>query len=283
MTPCGRRGRRGDRGRERAVRRVAGRVHGQARRGRPTAARERELGGRRPHREAAQTDGRGLDRQRLRPGRPVRRRSAHRPGRTHARRTGRPRRRPDARPDRRTAHARGHADQGRVARGRPHVNRRPACATRSPAPSRPPSPTASSRAGSGDLQRAEQWSGFGFSPSGQPCAHPRPRRARPHDAGSPPAGAAQAQRGREAPPGTRLGRARKAFDEADAAFDEARSTEQGLSQEIKRLTKKLAKLQDQLDAARSDIESARSEVTVTRSHRREARSALDRAERDAAD
>jgi hypothetical protein len=135
----------------------------------------------------------------------------------------------------------------------------------------------------GRLQRAEQWSGFGFAPTGAPeltlVQGGRTRTAeRPRRPEKPKRTAAEKRRQERA-----LAAAQKAFDEADAAFDEARGTEQGLSQEIKRLTKKLAKLQDQLDTARSDIETARKDVASTRSKRREARSALDRAERDAAD
>ncbi|MFN2561938.1 MAG: hypothetical protein ABR571_11655 [Jatrophihabitans sp.] len=135
----------------------------------------------------------------------------------------------------------------------------------------------------GRLQRAEQWSGFGFAPTWSPeltlvqggrTRTPEPAR-RPE---KPKRSAADRRRQERA-----LAAAQKAFDEADAASGEARDTEQGLSQEIKRLTKKLAKVQDQLDTARSDIETARKEVASTRSKRREARSALDRAERDAAD
>lgn len=135
----------------------------------------------------------------------------------------------------------------------------------------------------GRLQRAEQWSGFGFAPSGAPeltlVQGGRTRAAeRPRRPEKPTRSAADKRRQERA-----LATAQKAFDEADAAFEEARDAEQALSQEIKRLTKKLAKLQDQLDTARSDVETARKDVASARSKRREARSALDRAERDAAD
>lgn len=135
----------------------------------------------------------------------------------------------------------------------------------------------------GRLQRAEQWSGFGFAPTGAPGltlvqggrtrAPERPRRAE-----KPKRSAADKRRQERA-----LATAQKAFDEADATFDAARGSEQGLTQEIKRLTKKLAKVQEQLDTARSEIETARKDLASARSKRREARSALDRAERDAAD
>jgi outer membrane murein-binding lipoprotein Lpp len=135
----------------------------------------------------------------------------------------------------------------------------------------------------GRLQRAEQWSGFGFAPTGAPeltlVQGGRTRTPeRPQRPEKPKRSAADKRRQERA-----LAAAQKAFDEADAAFDEARGTEQELSQEIKRLTKKLAKLQDQLDTARNDIETARKDAASARSRRREARSALDRAERDAAE
>jgi hypothetical protein len=133
----------------------------------------------------------------------------------------------------------------------------------------------------GRLQRAEQWSGFGFAPTGAPeltlvqggrdRTPDRPRRPE-----KPKRSAAEQRRLDRA-----VAAARKAFDDADAAFEQAHGTEQGLTQDIKRLTKKLAKLQDQLDSARGEIEGARKDVAAARSRRREARSALDRAERDA--
>jgi hypothetical protein len=135
----------------------------------------------------------------------------------------------------------------------------------------------------GRLQRSEQWSGFGFAPTGAPeltlvqggrdRAPERPRRPE-----KPKRSAAEKRRQERA-----LAAAQQEFEEADAAFDEARNTEQQLGQEIKRLTKKLAKLQDQLDTARSEVERARNDVSGARTRRREARSALDRAERAAAD
>jgi hypothetical protein len=135
----------------------------------------------------------------------------------------------------------------------------------------------------GRLQRAEQWSGFGFAAAGAPeltlvqgGRGRAPERSRRPE--KPKRSAADKRRQERA-----LAGAKKAFEDADVAYDEARGTEQGLTQEIKRLTKKLAKLQDQLDSARTDIENARKDVSATRSRRREARSALDRAERDAAE
>jgi hypothetical protein len=150
----------------------------------------------------------------------------------------------------------------------------------------------------GRLQRSEQWSGFGFAPSGAPeltlvqggrgaggrsPARPDDRRSgrsagQPAEKAPPRRTAAEKRRIERA-----LAQARQVFEAAEAAFDEARGSEQDLSQEVRRLTKKLAKLQGQLDTARADLESARKDVASTRSARRDARSALDRAEREAAD
>jgi hypothetical protein len=150
----------------------------------------------------------------------------------------------------------------------------------------------------GRLQRSEQWSGFGFAASGAPeltlvqggrgdrvrsRSQPADEETvegagRPADKAPPKRTAAEKRRVERA-----LARARQDFETAEAAFDEARGSEQDLSQEVRRLTKKLAKLQNQLDIARVDLENARKDVTSTRTARREARSALDRAERAATD
>jgi hypothetical protein len=135
----------------------------------------------------------------------------------------------------------------------------------------------------GRLQRAEQWSGFGFAPTGAPELtlvrggrddSPKPA-AKP---GKPKPSASERRRQERA-----LSSARDAFDVAEVAFDEARTAENDLTQEVRRLTKKLAKLQSQLDDARTQLEQARKDVASSRTKRREARSALDRAEREAGD
>lgn len=138
----------------------------------------------------------------------------------------------------------------------------------------------------GRLARAEHWSGFGFADAGAPeltlvrggrDARERPKAAEEPSAGTPAAAkpsAAERRRQERA-----LKQAREAFEAADSAFDEAKAAEQDLGQQVKRLSKKLAKLQDELDAARDRLEAARKEVGTARGRRREARSALDRAER----
>jgi hypothetical protein len=139
----------------------------------------------------------------------------------------------------------------------------------------------------GRLQRAEQWSGFGFLPTGAPEL--TLVRGGRDDSPSPPAkAAAKPSKPRLTASERRrqervLSSAQDAFEGADIAFADARSAEHDLTQEVRRLTKKLSKLQSQLDDARAQLEQARKDVTTTRTKRREARSALDRAERDAAD
>jgi hypothetical protein len=135
----------------------------------------------------------------------------------------------------------------------------------------------------GRLQRAEQWSGFGFAPSGAPeLTLVRGGRdtppSRPRAPEKPKRSASEKRRQERA-----LASAREAFEAAEAAHDQSREAEKQLSQEIKRLTKKLSKMQSQLDDARSGLESARKDVTSARAKRRETRSALDRAEREAGD
>jgi hypothetical protein len=140
----------------------------------------------------------------------------------------------------------------------------------------------------GMLQRAEQWSGFGFLPSGgapqltvvrggkdQPRKD-QPRKAAKQAPAKPKITAGQKRRLERA-----LATAQRAFEDADAAFDEAQTTERDLTQELKRLAKQLRKLQDRVDDARAELEQARKDVTSTRARRREARSALDKAEREA--
>jgi hypothetical protein len=135
----------------------------------------------------------------------------------------------------------------------------------------------------GTLPRPERWSGFGFLPTGGPelTLVRGGRDDRPATAPKPAAPkitAAEKRRRDRA-----LASARSAFETAEAAFDRAREAEQDLSQQTRRLTKKLSKVQSQLDEARAELETARQDVTSTRAERREARSALDRAEREAGD
>jgi chromosome segregation ATPase len=137
----------------------------------------------------------------------------------------------------------------------------------------------------GRLQRAEQWSGFGFLPSSSPelmlvrggKQDAGKDAAKPAKKAAPKVSAAEKRKKERA-----LAAAQKGFDEADAAFNEATAAERELGQQVKQLSRRLAKLQEQLDDAREQLEQARKEVTAARTTRREARSALDRAERDAA-
>ena len=133
----------------------------------------------------------------------------------------------------------------------------------------------------GRLQRAEQWSGFGFLPNGAPeLTLVRGGRDRPKPAAKKTAAPRKspAQRRREA---RDLARAQSALDGAESAFRDAQASERDLAQRVKQLGKKIAKLQDELDDTREALNAARKDVTSTRTRRREARTALDRAEREA--
>jgi hypothetical protein len=135
----------------------------------------------------------------------------------------------------------------------------------------------------GRLPRAEQWSGFGVLPAVTPDltlvrgGRDKPRTTEPTKA-APKASAAERRKRERA-----LAAAQRAFDAAEAAFGAAQATERDLTQEVRTLSTKLAKLQGQLDDARAQLERARKDTTSARATRREARSALDRAERDAAE
>ncbi len=139
----------------------------------------------------------------------------------------------------------------------------------------------------GRLQRAEQWSGFGFAPTGAPeltlvrggrSHEPARPRAAPPPPAAPKVSASERRRQQRA-----LAAAQKEFAAAESAHEQARDTEKELADEVRRLTKKLSKLQSQLDTARAELEAARQDVTSTRAQRRDTRSALDRAEREARD
>lgn len=151
----------------------------------------------------------------------------------------------------------------------------------------------------GRLQRAEQWSGFGFLPTDGPhlsvVAGGRAQDAEPPGDAEPSkdrksAKAAKAAN-KQAPPKPSpaerrrqqraLAAARDAFEAAERASAQAHADEQQLNQEVRRLGTRLAKLQRDLGNARARLEKARKAATAARAARREARSALDRAERDA--
>jgi hypothetical protein len=135
----------------------------------------------------------------------------------------------------------------------------------------------------GRLQRPEQSYGFGFLPTDAPPRLTVVRGGRddkPAAKKAPPAKprvSAAEKRKRE----RALTAARGAFEKAEKAFDEANQSERGLADQVRQLTKRLAKLQSQLDQARTDLEQARKDTVTTRAQRRDARSALDRAERHA--
>lgn len=133
----------------------------------------------------------------------------------------------------------------------------------------------------GRLVRAEQWSGFGFLPTGAPQltvvrggtqAAPKPKPAAARKS------AAERRKERKA-----VADAQQALDAAERGFEQSQSQERELGQRVKQLTRRLAKLQDELDGAREALEAARKDAAAAKTRRREARSALDRAERAARD
>jgi hypothetical protein len=135
----------------------------------------------------------------------------------------------------------------------------------------------------GRLQRTEQSYGFGFLPSGAPPQltvvrggkDGKPAAKKPAPA-KPKVSAAEKRKRERA-----LANARDAFAKAEKGFDDANRHERTLADQARQLTKKLAKTQTQLDNTRTDLEQARKDTVAARAHRREARSALDRAEREA--
>ena len=133
----------------------------------------------------------------------------------------------------------------------------------------------------GQLQRTEQSYGFGFLPSGTPHltvvrGGKDDKPAAKKTAAAKPKLTAAEKRKRE----RALTNARDAFTKAEAAFDEANQSERALADQVRQLTKKLGRLQTQLDNARADLEQARKDAVIARANRREARSVLDRAERE---
>ena len=130
----------------------------------------------------------------------------------------------------------------------------------------------------GRLQRTEQSYGFGFLPSGTP--HLTVVRGGKDDKPAakktvPKLTAAEKRKLERA-----LTNARDAFAKAEAEFDEANQSERALADQVRQLSKKLGRLQTQLDNARADLEQARKDAVTARANRREARSVLDRAERE---
>lgn len=132
----------------------------------------------------------------------------------------------------------------------------------------------------GRLQRTEQSYGFGFLPTGGPKLtvvrggkedKPAAKKAPPE-----PRLSAAERRKRE----RAVTAARNAFEQAEAAFDDANENERALADQVRQLSKKLARLQSQLDEARADLEQARKDTVTARANRRQARTALDRAERE---
>jgi outer membrane murein-binding lipoprotein Lpp len=130
----------------------------------------------------------------------------------------------------------------------------------------------------GRLNRAVQWSGFGFPAGGPPqlTVVRGGRDGKPANAAKKQPAASPAERRKRK---RELAAAQQAFDTAESAFATARDTEQDLAARVRKLSTKLARVQEELDETRAALEAARKEVGEARTRRRETRSALDRAER----
>ncbi len=148
----------------------------------------------------------------------------------------------------------------------------------------------------GRLIRSETWSGFGVAPltgpaltlvrGGRDASSRRPA-GRKHastpstsdaKATPPPAeprrSAAETRKARRA-----VDKARAAFEEADAALQAAEADERAASDRIREISAQLSELQRELEQRKQDRDRSRRAVKAGRAKRREARSALDRAER----
>ncbi len=135
----------------------------------------------------------------------------------------------------------------------------------------------------GRLERAEHWSGFGFeSGTGPPAltlvrggkgSAPKPPEKEKPAKRVPPAEQRKRQRAVE--------RAQAGFDEADAALTELEEAEQATQELVRRLTGQLSEVQKHLEDEKRHLDDARRQLKRAKTKRREARSALDRALRQA--
>jgi hypothetical protein len=150
----------------------------------------------------------------------------------------------------------------------------------------------------GRLTRSQSWSGFGVAPLSGPAltlvrggrdaarsastsrtkAAPGTRAAstKPTPPAQPRPSAAETRKAKRL-----LDRARAAFDEADAALQEAEQAERTATERIREISTQLSDLQRELEQRKQDRDRSRRAVKAGRAKRREARSALDRAERQA--
>jgi hypothetical protein len=135
----------------------------------------------------------------------------------------------------------------------------------------------------GRLERAEHWSGFGFeSGTGPPALtlvrggkDTAPKKAEGDKAAKrvPPAERRKLQRAVE--------RAQAGFDEADAELTELEEAEHATQELVRRLTGQLSEVQKHLEDEKRHLDDARRQLKRAKTRRREARSALDRALRQA--
>ncbi len=152
----------------------------------------------------------------------------------------------------------------------------------------------------GRLTRSESWSGFGVAPLTGPAltlvrggrdaarsTRPAARRKQAPTTSDPPAApppppaeprrsAAETRKAKRA-----VDKARATFEEADAALQSAEQEERSASERIREISAQLSELQRELEQRKQDRDRSRRAVKAGRTKRREARSALDRAERQA--
>ena len=137
----------------------------------------------------------------------------------------------------------------------------------------------------GRLERAEHWSGFGFESGTGPPALTLVRGGK--DSAPKKARSEKDKPAKRVPPAERrkrqraLERAQAGFDEADAALTELEDAEHATQELVRRLTGQLSEVQKHLEDEKRHLEDARRQLKRAKTKRREARSALDRALRQA--
>ena len=132
----------------------------------------------------------------------------------------------------------------------------------------------------GRLQRSESWSGFGVAPAtGPELTVLKGGRARQPDAPRRVASGKRTRVDKPAKPSKALVAARNALSEAESAAESAADEERSCTKRVDSLNAKLSELEAELNGARKSLEKARTAAKAARARRREAQTALNRAER----
>jgi chromosome segregation ATPase len=156
----------------------------------------------------------------------------------------------------------------------------------------------------GRLHRAEHWSGFGVASGDLPAGSPALRLLRggragqqkagarapaaisPEDAAEKPAKATSAKSAAERKAARdqerALRSAQQAFTKAETELGDARSAEQAARERVRTLSEQLSDVQRRLTEAKAALDERHRAVKAAQTRHREARSALSRAERNAA-